>query len=573
MNMLRQALSLWQKERGKKGTTLHRRLILFFVMVTVTLILAFTLLLAFFGITGKDEKAVNNHLNTELAIITDKIADEFGRISLGGIAMAEDIAKQSEAFFIEHGITAAELSAHPELLESLLGEHMQSLISTVNNRYCGGVFVLLDATVNSGSETAKAGVFLKKTQPTYTSVTGVDVHYLRGPAQLARDNGIMLLGQWRMEYDVEGQEFWAEVMDTARQNPDMALSRLYYWSGRITLKGNSESGFLLCVPLRSEDGTVFGICGIEVSDRLFKSLYTPEGGNFENIFTVMAPVCEDGFRTSKGLIAGNYYLTGKHWEYDLSVTDSHEDFVHLTGGGEQYAGKSDSIRLYPGGSPYEEESWMAAILMPKDILHNAVKGNSAYFKVTVVVLLLVSIGASVFISKRYLRPVNDALASIHSRAYDENKSVPYSEINDLLEFLAANDRRAAEKEEQLVMERERMSQEMERLDKENREVRSKFDMAQTHITHLAEEKLPEVDSDSFEIFTQCLRTLTPKERSIFDLYMEGKSAKEILVLADINQNTLKFHNKNIYSKLGVTSRKQLLEYAALMKYHPTKREN
>ena len=558
MNMLKQAISLWQKERDKKGTTLHRRLILFFVMVTVTLILVFTLLLAFFGITGKDEKAVNSHLNTELAIITDKIADEFGRISLGGIAMAEEIAKQSDAFFIEHGITAAGLSAHPDLLESLLGEHMQVLISTVNNRYCGGVFILLDATVNSDSETAKSGVFLKKTQPTYTSTTGVDIHYLRGPAQLARDNGIMLLGQWKMEFDIEGQEFWTKVMDTARQNPETALSRLYYWSGRITLKGNSESGFLLCVPLRSEDGTVFGICGIEVSDRLFKSLYTPEGGSFENIFTVMAPVCEDGFCTSKGLIAGNYYLTGKHWDYDLSVTDSHEDFVHLSGGGENYSGKSDSIRLYPGGSPYEGESWVAAILMPQDILHNAVKGNSAYFMVTVVVLLLVSIGASVFISKRYLRPVNDALASIHSRAYDEKKDVPYSEINDLLEFLAANDRAHSE--------------EVARLDKENREVRSKFDMAQTHITHLAEEKLPEVDSDSFEMFTQCLRTLTPKERSIFDLYMEGKSAKEILVLADINQNTLKFHNKNIYSKLGVTSRKQLLEYAALMKYHRTEGE-
>ena len=558
MNMLKQAISLWQKERDKKGTTLHRRLILFFVMVTVTLILVFTLLLAFFGITGKDEKAVNSHLNTELAIITDKIADEFGRISLGGIAMAEEIAKQSDAFFIEHGITAAELSAHPDLLESLLGEHMQVLISTVNNRYCGGVFILLDATVNSDSETAKSGVFLKKTQPTYTSTTGVDIHYLRGPAQLARDNGIMLLGQWKMEFDIEGQEFWTKVMDTARQNPETALSRLYDWSGRITLKGNSESGFLLCVPLRSEDGTVFGICGIEVSDRLFKSLYTPEGGSFENIFTVMAPVCEDGFCTSKGLIAGNYYLTGKHWDYDLSVTDSHEDFVHLSGGGENYSGKSDSIRLYPGGSPYEGESWVAAILMPQDILHNAVKGNSAYFMVTVVVLLLVSIGASVFISKRYLRPVNDALASIHSRAYDEKKDVPYSEINDLLEFLAANDRAHSE--------------EVARLDKENREVRSKFDMAQTHITHLAEEKLPEVDSDSFEMFTQCLRTLTPKERSIFDLYMEGKSAKEILVLADINQNTLKFHNKNIYSKLGVTSRKQLLEYAALMKYHRTEGE-
>ncbi|MBR3999765.1 MAG: hypothetical protein IKI93_15655 [Clostridia bacterium] len=39
MNMLKQAIILWQKERTKKGTTLHRRLLLFFVTISVTLIL------------------------------------------------------------------------------------------------------------------------------------------------------------------------------------------------------------------------------------------------------------------------------------------------------------------------------------------------------------------------------------------------------------------------------------------------------------------------------------------------------------------------------------------------------
>ncbi len=555
MNMLKQVLSLWKNERIKKGTTLYRRLILFFVMVTVSLILAFTLLLALFGITGSEKKAVISHLSTEISIITDKISEDFGRVSLGGIAIAEDIASRSDRFFANNGITADTLANHPELLESLLGEHMQTLISTINNRYCGGVFILLDATVNpnaDNADTAKAGIFLKKTQPTSTTATGADIHYLRGPAALAREHEIMLLGQWRMEFDVEGQDFFDKVLNTARENPELALSRLYYWSGRMMLKGNSEAGFMLCVPLRSENGSVFGLCGIEISDRLFKSFYTPEGGDFENIFTIMAPVCESGFCTSLGLIAGNYYLTGTHWSYDLEITDSHDDFIHLSGGGEHYAGKSTSIRLYPGGSPYEDEAWIAAVLMPKDILHTAVRGNAFYFTLTVIVLLIVSVVASVIISRRYLRPVNDALTSIRNRSYNEQTDAPYSEISDLLEFLSANDRAHAE--------------EVERLDKENREVRSKFDMAQTHITHLAEEKLPEVDEDSFIMFMQCLRTLTPKERAIFDLYMEGKSAKEIQEIAEINLNTLKYHNKNIYSKLGVTSRKQLLEYAALMKY-------
>jgi len=34
---------------------------------------------------------------------------------------------------------------------------------------------------------------------------------------------------------------------------------------------------------------------------------------------------------------------------------------------------------------------------------------------------------------------------------------------------------------------------------------------------------------------------------------------------DIKENTLKYHNKNIYSKLGVSSRKQLVMIASTLK--------
>ncbi|MBE7011505.1 MAG: hypothetical protein E7415_02400 [Ruminococcaceae bacterium] len=58
-----------------------------------------------------------------------------------------------------------------------------------------------------------------------------------------------------------------------------------------------------------------------------------------------------------------------------------------------------------------------------------------------------------------------------------------------------------------------------------------------------------------------LPKLTPTERSIYNCYLDGKSTKEVLSELSIMENTLKFHNKNLYSKLGVTSRKQLIEYA------------
>ena len=67
-----------------------------------------------------------------------------------------------------------------------------------------------------------------------------------------------------------------------------------------------------------------------------------------------------------------------------------------------------------------------------------------------------------------------------------------------------------------------------------------------------------ISAETKESFARGLETLTPTERTIFDAYRAGLSTKEILLRLNIKENTLKFHNKNLYSKLGVSSRKQLL---------------
>ena len=50
-----------------------------------------------------------------------------------------------------------------------------------------------------------------------------------------------------------------------------------------------------------------------------------------------------------------------------------------------------------------------------------------------------------------------------------------------------------------------------------------------------------------------------KDEALHAKTMTGKTTKEILAELNIKENTLKFHNKNLYGKLGVTSRKQLME--------------
>ena len=64
--------------------------------------------------------------------------------------------------------------------------------------------------------------------------------------------------------------------------------------------------------------------------------------------------------------------------------------------------------------------------------------------------------------------------------------------------------------------------------------------------------------EQLAFFKSGVETLTHTERTVYTYYTEGKRTKEIMELLNITENTLKFHNKNIYSKLGVSSRKQLV---------------
>ena len=67
------------------------------------------------------------------------------------------------------------------------------------------------------------------------------------------------------------------------------------------------------------------------------------------------------------------------------------------------------------------------------------------------------------------------------------------------------------------------------------------------------------DPEEEALFRAGLAALTPKEQALYQCYVDGLTTDVILAQLSIKENTLKFHSKNLYGKLGVKSRKQLVE--------------
>ena len=86
-------------------------------------------------------------------------------------------------------------------------------------------------------------------------------------------------------------------------------------------------------------------------------------------------------------------------------------------------------------------------------------------------------------------------------------------------------------------------------------------VAEASVTAAAKEAADDGTVSDMKIrqFADGISELTPTEKVIFDAYLQRMSGKEVMAMLNIKENTLKFHNKNLYQKLGVSSRKELLE--------------
>ena len=75
----------------------------------------------------------------------------------------------------------------------------------------------------------------------------------------------------------------------------------------------------------------------------------------------------------------------------------------------------------------------------------------------------------------------------------------------------------------------------------------------------------DVDMALLDQFKQNVTKLSRAETSVFNFYLEGYSAEQITGKLFISANTIKSHNKKIFEKLHVSSLKELMTYAKLMK--------
>lgn len=524
MNPLKPLLFLFRRETQ----TLQKRLIGFFLVFLVAVMAGLFLILIITGVFSAGLKESRAYLNNELSDLKGDIGNSCGTTAVEGIALSKRLSDQIAGSLAKQNRTPADLSDSPNCLNLVLTECLETLKTSLYKNDVSGAFVILDATVNNAlenSDYSRAGLFLKNMDPNAANRSDPEIRYVRGPANIAREKGLTVLPQWRMEFTTSENDFFHKVVTRARNN-ELPLSRQYYWSPRAHLTDDYEDSLILVVPLVNEDRTVLGVCGFEVSSMLFKLQHAPDSTLYPRSFSMLSPLEGQSLNTSKALLARNYAAVSDRIMGMMDISAGTNGLSHFTTEtGDIFDGVYQAVNLYPTDSAYADEGWAVAVMVPHEDLSTYVNRQNTSLFTLLACLLLISAATAIVMSRRYLSPVLTALR--HREPPTVYRKTNIQEIDDLFQFLASQDLPVSPIPEPIESE--------------------------AHTTAL------------FETFLTNIHTLSPAERAVFNLYQEGYTAKEIAEILCLSINTIKTHNKRIYMKLNVESRSELMLYLNMLK--------
>lgn len=520
-----------------KKTPMRRKLLLYMFTLAVIVIAFLASGFVIFGHYSTAKEQISNDLSFQSNVFERQIDKYYDDLTMMGTSLSNDISEITEWYLTNNGIQFDDINDNLEHITGVQSAIFDKLREELLKTDCSGAFVILNATVNTSVENAefsKTGLYFQRST---IDATDESVLLYRGIAELGRNNGIMPHRKWRLEFRTDNIPSWNQLISTAR----MPIERSAYLLDAFELPGTSERAMHFIIPIIGSDGYHYGFCGFEISESYFKTHFA-QATQIEQLTCMLTKKQDNRIVPSTGFSAGvfgGYYLA-PHGEFTTSNFGS--GLVSIDGD-VSYIAKNKDITLCNG-------NYLLTVMIPKSVYTKMATTNTIQVVALVLLLIAIVTAVCIFFSRKFLAPLLKGLEQIRKQEHKEASST-LAEIDDLFAFLQEQDRiREAEHAE---------------LRKECDSKADELNKAQTEIARLSYSRKSEVDPDDYEMFKMGMKSLTKMEKVVFELYLQGKTADEILEICAIQKSTLKYHNHNILGKLGVSSRKQMLRYATLLK--------
>ena len=524
-----------------EGISIRRRFVAYIISAIALVLLLILLFLNLFGIMNPAGAQIMNVLDAQLSTYADSIKRDYDKAAAHAISFAEQLEAELQSFLTEQNLLFDHLKNNAEALSVLQGELYDTVYLNMQLAPSSGAFYILDTTVNSRSEDPLYnGIYLKYINLYSESTVNNEIALYRGSFSTAKRGNLTFHSGWNNEMHTDFFEACDSVFDGSTH---------YILSPAVELPDTWERARYVYVPIHNQKDNIIGICGFEINDMYFQLSKKISDDRLGQLVGALFDQ-EHGVYTGQ-FNSGSYNTIGSA-EVQITVKNG---ITALHFGTEQCIGKTKDITL-------GADTFTAALMIPEAQFDAIVQQGQMKTIGIIFVVVLIMFAYCLFMSKKYVAPI---LRKIEQIKYSGNdgEQLKIREFDDLVAFI---EEKESDHEEQLkALEAAKVAAEEEaaRAREAYEKALAEYELAKNEVMHLSEESKNEIVLEDYEYFLCNLKTLTPQEMRIYELYVDGKSTAEIAAIIGIKENTMKYHNKNIYSKLGVSSRKQFLRFAAL----------
>lgn len=509
--MISKLKELWRitKEAKEQSTSMQRKLRLYWMSMAMSVLAALIVILSFAGVFSDSAQTVSYILNVQQYNTVSTLSEQLNSLNAQAVTLSETISKEISNTLKQKGASLSDLNDNQKLIAEVEDLIFDYLNTTLTAGKCSGVFAVFDATANTDlpyADTSRIGVYLRYSDLNSTASANQHLAYFRGVSDIARKRQVEMHNRWDLEFDTTYLPGYEEIMATEVKR----LAGTGIWSERIQLKDTWEDILLLSVPILDWDGKVCGVCGIELSGLYFQLSYPSVEFNYGDMVTILAPMKDGKLFLDQAMLGSSKRLRLEP-KGDLEIKEQLY-FNIYSGSEDSYIGLHQTLDY----TTVNGRKLAAATLISKSNYDSLVARNRLMWISGSLAFLIFTLLMSVFLSRRFVKPIVSSIQSFQSSPEKHQRSGFY-EIDELLSSIKTTAGNTQTKNE-----------------------------------------MPTELSQFFVDFAAKVKTLTPTEHTILQYFIHGFDVNEIAQKTFSSINTVRKHNTNIKRKLCVTSHEELL---------------
>lgn len=347
--------------------------------------------------------------------------------------LAQSINRKTQAAIEQGAIRLDLLENDSKEASKLIGMICTDMIETMYRNKNSGIYVIFNTSSLDGNVEPKTGFHVRDFDPTVNATTQYSDLLLEcAPISTVKAMNISTDTGWDTRYDfgtAYGDYFRKPFMEAYRAMRKLEAVDYACWNS--SAQSSLPSGLTYSMPLMLEDGTLYGVLGVELlDDYVSDSLPYDELGFGTDGTYMLALFDKETNRATLKMVSGKTRLRRGE---TIALTPGKDGSYAFEQDGKKIVTQMDRLTVYDMYAPFDSETWVLMGATTAQSLYAFSKRVSRMILLAIALMLIFDAAGSVLIARRLSKPIEKLSKEVDIARMNEN-GIPRLSITGIREI-------------------------------------------------------------------------------------------------------------------------------------------